>query len=415
MIMLENDTYILKKKFFILLFGVVIYFFTCMSKALVPGPIFNNMLDLGLKLSEISTIGASFMLTYSASQLLAGIFADRYGGVRILLIGGSLFAVGMICFPCSTNFLPLFLSRAIAGFGAGMVFLGIAKLIADVFPEKISLALGIILFLAFFGPVCGTYPMVKLIELTNWRTGMFIPAAISSAALLGVAVLARGTIKPAVPGNALAPLFEMLKNRQMWLLCASSSISFGCYYVLLNQLGQKSIQDFCHFPPERAALCIMSMTILVAVGNMGVNLLLKLCGNRRRIIIRLSALCTLAGAILGYCSFRWNFDAASLLISFLLIAAPGGFFPLFGTVAKELNPPKSVGLSIAILNFSATAFIALMQYIGGLILKTYETTMTGNRIATAAYYNIFFFLIIAAAIGFALIIPVVETKNKNRT
>ena len=61
--MIENDKYISQKKLFILLAGVVIYFFTCMSKALVPGPIFNNMLDLGLNASEISTVGASFMLT----------------------------------------------------------------------------------------------------------------------------------------------------------------------------------------------------------------------------------------------------------------------------------------------------------------------------------------------------------------
>ena len=87
---------------------------------------------------------------------------------------------------------------------------------------------------------------------------------------------------------------------------------------------------------------------------------------------------------------------------------------MFGTVAKELNPPKSVGLSIAILNFSATAFIALMQYIGGLILKAHEKAMTGNRIAAEAYYNVFLFLIIAAVIGFMLILPVIETrKDKN--
>ena len=79
--------------------GVFLYFLTSMSKVLIPATIFNDLQHLGLDAAAISATGAAFMYAYAASQLLAGIFADRYGGVRILLIGGSLFAAGSIAFP----------------------------------------------------------------------------------------------------------------------------------------------------------------------------------------------------------------------------------------------------------------------------------------------------------------------------
>ena len=87
------------KKMAILCCGVILYFFTNMSKVLVPGTIFNDLLRSGLDVKSISALGAVYMYAYAASQLLAGIFADRYGGVRILLIGGSMFTAGTIGFP----------------------------------------------------------------------------------------------------------------------------------------------------------------------------------------------------------------------------------------------------------------------------------------------------------------------------
>ena len=52
--------------------GVVLFFLTSMAKVLIPATIFGELQKLGL--------GALFMYAYAASQLLAGVFADRYAG-----------------------------------------------------------------------------------------------------------------------------------------------------------------------------------------------------------------------------------------------------------------------------------------------------------------------------------------------
>ena len=88
-----NDNPIIQKKKF-----AILYFLTCMAKVLIPGVIYDDLLACGLDSRQIAGTGAAFMYAYAASQLLAGIFSNRFGGVRILLTGGSLFALGTVAF-----------------------------------------------------------------------------------------------------------------------------------------------------------------------------------------------------------------------------------------------------------------------------------------------------------------------------
>ena len=98
-----------KKKFFILFCGILIFFLTSMAKVLVPATIFQDLLKLDMSVTRIASLGAAFLYSYAASQLVMGCFSDRYGGVRILLIGGSIFAAGTILFPLMENY---YISRA---------------------------------------------------------------------------------------------------------------------------------------------------------------------------------------------------------------------------------------------------------------------------------------------------------------
>ena len=106
-------------------FGVVLMFFTSMSKVLVPGAVFDPLQhELSLTAVDLASLGSYYMCSYALSQLLIGMLADRLGGVRVLLMGGISFSLGMVLFPMSSNLWLLRLFRLMAGFGAGIVFLG---------------------------------------------------------------------------------------------------------------------------------------------------------------------------------------------------------------------------------------------------------------------------------------------------
>ena len=88
-----------RRRQLILWSGVVLFFFTSMSKVLVPGAVFNDLQALGFSAGALASLGAWYMYTYAFSQMAVGIFSDRYGGVRLLLFGGGFFAAGSLLFP----------------------------------------------------------------------------------------------------------------------------------------------------------------------------------------------------------------------------------------------------------------------------------------------------------------------------
>ena len=382
-----------RKKMAILCCGIILYFFTNMSKVLIPGTVFNDLLRAGLDVKSISALGAIYMYAYAASQLLAGIFSDRYGGVRILLIGGSMFTAGTIGFPFAGELYLMYLCRILTGFGAGTVFLGVAKLLGDPFSVRFAMAMGIVLVLGYIGPTAGTM-IVHLINIVGWQWAMAIPGMVAVAALTTILFFMKGTIKPVTPGQSFAPLLIFVRNPRVWLLWFTSSVVFGSYYILLAQIGQKSITDFCGISAEAAASCLMIMTIMVALNNMGVNGIVKLCRNRHKIAAVGGIFCTFAGGVAGWFAFSCNGGIAGVLAAFFLIAVPAGFFPLYSVIAKDIAPREYMGLAVALINFMAFVFIALFQNIAGRILQGFSAVK--GVFPPEAYAAIFIFIAVTA-------------------
>ena len=203
-----------RKKMIILVCGVIMYFLTSMSKILIPGTIFNDLQRAGFDVKSISALGALYMYAYAASQLLGGVFSDRYGGVRILLIGCSMFTAGTLGFPFSENLYLMYFCRLLTGFGAGTVFLGIAKLLADLFSAKFAFAMGVALVCGYAGPTAGTM-IVFLINAVGWQWAMAIPGMIAFCVLALIVIMMKGTVKPVTRGQSLVPLLKVAKNHKI--------------------------------------------------------------------------------------------------------------------------------------------------------------------------------------------------------
>ncbi len=406
-----SEERIRRKKFFILLCGVGIFFLTSMAKVLIPATIFQDLLRLNMPVDRISALGAAFMYAYAASQLVMGCFSDRWGGVRILLIGGLLFALGTVTFPLLHNYYLMLIFRIITGFGAGTIFLGVAKLLGDLFPARFSFALGAVLLFSYLGPTVGTVPMVKLVELISWRPAMIAPGAAALLLLAVITMLMRGTVKPVSGGQTLEPLLAMIKNKYIWSISFASATVYGCYYSIAGQIGQKIFSDIFQLASSRAAFCIMILTIIVAANNMVVNLLLKLLHDRRKAVIVLGVIMSLAGAAVGYWAFgtgKWYW----FMLSGVLTAFPAGFFAIFGTVAKELNPPRYMAMSVAFLNFMAFVFISLYQNITGAVLKRFAENAAVMTFPVEAYQSVYIFFAAGGTVSLLAALLTPETRDR---
>jgi MFS family permease len=404
-----------KKKMMILACGIVIFFLTSMAKVLIPATIFEDLQKTGMDVNRISTLGALFLYAYAASQLLMGCFSDRYGGVRILLIGGSMFSAGTIIFPLLDNYFLMLPARLITGFGAGTIFLGVAKLLDDLFSKRFGIALGIVLVFGYLGPTTGTMPMVKLVETIGWRPAMLLPGIIALIPLILIYLLKSGTVVPVTRGQTFEPLMVMLKNKNMWYASFACATIYGAYYTLLGQIGQKTLTDLYALPAAQAALWMMLLTIIVAVNTFLSNMYLSLAGNRRKVMIIFGVLLSLAGILLAQYGFSVQGKAVYFIISAILIAFPAGFFSIFGIIAKELNPPRYVAMSVAYINFMAFLFISSYQNITGWILKAYPVRPGSLAFPIQAYNAVYLFFLAGAVISLIGAVLMPETKNSVQT
>ena len=402
-----------KKKFFILFCGILIFFLTSMAKVLVPATIFQDLLKLDMSVTRIASLGAAFLYSYAASQLVMGCFSDRYGGVRILLIGGSIFAAGTILFPLMENYYLMLLFRVITGFGAGTIFLGVAKLLGDLFPGKFSMALGLVLLFSYLGPTTGTVPMVKLVELWGWQYAMILPGLVAMVPMTIIICSMKGTIKPVVGGQTLEPLKVMVLNRKLWITCFACAAVYGTYYAMVGQIGQKIFVDLFGFTSGKAAAYIMILTVIVAINNVVGNVILKFFGSRRKLVILLGTLLSLAGVLLAKHVFAASLSGEWFMAAAVCTAFPAGFFSIFSTVAKELNEEKYTGMSVAFINFMAFIFISSYQNITGYILKAFPPAAGTLAFPLAAYQAVYNFFFVGAIISLAAALLMPETFRKS--
>ena len=159
-----------RRKRRILFCALVLSLFSGMSKILIPGTIFSELQDdLHFSASILGTMTAAYMYCIAGSQVALGILSSRYGGVRILLFGCGCFITGFLLFPLCSSPTPMILLRAICGVGAGTVFLGITKLIIDLYPKRFPLFFSIALFISYIGPITAGIPAAALVRAASKR------------------------------------------------------------------------------------------------------------------------------------------------------------------------------------------------------------------------------------------------------
>ena len=87
--------------------------------------------------------------------------------------------------------------------------------------------------------------MVKLVETIGWKPAMILPGILAAIAMIIILSLKKGTIKPVMAGQNLAPLFVMLKSRSMWFLCFSCATVYGAYYSVVGRMKKSRDKGGC--------------------------------------------------------------------------------------------------------------------------------------------------------------------------
>ena len=368
--------------------------------------------DFGITAAQLGTLHASFFIIYAFIQIPTGVLADRYGPRYVGSIGALVLSLGAIGFTASGGYLSAALSRAVIGFGSGVIFISILRFCAswyrvDEFATMVGLTSGI----AGVGAIFATTPLAISVEWFGWRPTVFGLALVGFAS--GAAVFALARQSPAAAG--LDPIENVPEQASVTL-----AETGGYLRELAGDLDQwlLSIAFFSGMG-----------TILTVVGLWGVPYLVAVYG----LDVTTASYFTLLGSIgilvggpgVGWISDRIGRRLVPMMIGFGFFALVLAVIPAFGSpplpvvaalyffigscigvtvlalpVIKERYPAEASGVATAVVNgagfFGATVLPTLM----GIAVDRYRTgdVVAGTVTYTEFGYRVAFAVTTGAAV-----------------
>lgn len=352
---------------FLIVLGVVLYFFANFQRVAVPGAVFSLLQQkLSVSAPYITSLGAVFMYTYAISQIFMGRMVERYGGLRVIAIGGAAFSLGSILFPNTHSMPLLYLSRVLLGLGAGCFYLSLVKELERCSSDKnFGLILAIAVNIGYSGCFFANAPFVWSIDKYGFtETLNFIGIITLIASLIFIIVGSRYKLTIIKTDRRIewAPYREVLFNRYNVYLFIFGSLNYALMYVLQTVVGKKFLEDFCMLSSNKAAWVLSIMSIISALSSMGLAFLSRLFGGRKVIFFKLASIVSVISFTLVIISLIFNLPHTAMTsVIFFCLAIVASMSPLLVMFINEVNSHKICVTATGIMN---TLFFLAVGFFG---------------------------------------------------
>lgn len=402
-----------------------IYAASYFQRTAVPGTVFNDLqADYGLTGTQIAGMGSAYICIYAICQLLVGICADKYGGLRVITYAGILFCIGALGFPlvCGSstiNLILMYFMRVLCGLGSSGMFLSLLRENDHLFGRKnFSVVLGIVYFIGYGGGLLGTMPFAMLKSHFHWNI-ILIAVGILSFIIYLIFLLGKRAV-PVEPVKAVPisfrPLLFVLKNPYTWCVAFNSAVCFCCYFVIQTVFGMKFLLDYAKLSEKAASGTIFSLTLISMSTLLAGGILTRLMNNRRKPLIIFSCGTTLFSSILMLVSILFHLPPFCFAAAYCLFAFASGMSIAFSMLVQELNSKDIQTQSAAFLNMSGYLAVAIFSVLIGLLLDSFvdPSEFTGGKAViypTKAYATLFGLLLIPTITSFVISLFLPETKG----
>lgn len=384
---MKNKSFVLSLTLVIL--ATLFYFVANFQRIAIPGAIFDVLeQELSVGAPQITAFGAIYMYIYAFTQLLNGVFVDKYGGYRVMLVGSIIMALGCLIFPLTSNLPLMYFSRALLGLGGSMFYLSIIKELGNLFNEKdFGIALSVMLFVGYAGGIAANAPFVMAMKVLSWREILLIIAGIVIVSLIAYALvlpkIKLPEIKKQVKIRAL-PFQLVLHKKHNRNLFSFACCNFGISYVIQTIIGKKFLEDFCAMTSGKAAVVLSIMAIVAACANIINASVCKLCHNHRVQFLKCASVITFISLTI-VCILIWlNIKSITIPIIFCILAGNASLSSLLVPVLHITNRKMVSGTAVSILNFSFFMMVGILGSATGFILNVFEPVRIGN---TLVYNN----------------------------
>jgi MFS family permease len=136
--------------------------------------------DLNSSLAEGVWMITMYQLVVTIFVLGFGRVADKYGRVRMYVVGFSVFALGTALSAIALNGPLLILFRGVQGAGAACILVNGIAIAAEAFPpNELGLVIGVIFMSSSFGSVAGYSVGGAIVTLFGWRAIFLITLVVA--------------------------------------------------------------------------------------------------------------------------------------------------------------------------------------------------------------------------------------------
>lgn len=322
-------------------------------------------------------------LAWGVSQPLFGALADRFGIVRALLLGASLYVAGLLIMALSGTPAGLYLGAGLLiGFGvSGTSFsLVLAAVARAAPPERISLALGLVSAGGSFGQFAMPLFSQGLIDGFGWLTALLILAVCTGLMVPFAFGLTRAE-KAGEPATSTQSLGDALReaggHRGYWLLNAGF---FVCgFHVAFVATHLPAYLLNLHFAPMLGAWALATIGLFNIIGTFVAGFL----GGRHRKKYVLSGLYFSRSLVFVLFLMMPPSPAWVLVASAAIGMLWLGTVPLTGGLVGQIFGPRYMAtlFSIVMLSHQIGAFCG--AWIGGYIFDTTASYDIAWKIAIA--------------------------------
>lgn len=394
-----------------------LYFFSYFQRMAVPGTIFDELQQtFAAPAGAIAALSAIFLYVYGPMQLVTGLLADRFGGLRVLTVGGGFLAVGSLLFPLAPSLHALYLTRAVIGLGASLMFIGIIKEIDTRFRTRdFAMLLSGALLIGYSGGLAGMAPLERAVAQVGWRSSLLMVGAACGLTLM-VTLLALRPFRSGAAGpppSARLSFMMAARNRPAWPVIVTGAINFSVYFLMQAVLGKKMLSDCGGLTSAQAASLVTLMMLVNMTGMTASGFLSRAMRNRRKPILLACTGLTLATTA-AMTLLLWRHASGAWLGGGLLaLAMAASASPIFTSATKELSPAPLAGTAVGLGNGVCYLLMAVTANLAGWVLDGFaaqaERTAAALVYPPAAYATIFLGCLLMATFSFALTFTIRES------
>ena len=401
-----------KKRIWLVFIPMMLFYASSyFQRTAIPGTTYSLFqIDYGFSAAQIGNLTASFVYIYAFCQLVVGMLADKYSGIRIVTVAGAIFCTGVAAFPlCGNNIHLLYVCRFLMGLGASALYLSLVKEADRLFGRKnYSIIIGIIYFVGYGGGLFGTLPFGILCRHCDLPTLLYWVAGITLFLyLFFLAVRSNAPAASISPTRlSLKPLWKIVKMPYCWMLTFSSTVVFSFHSIGQMVFGKKFLQDSAGLSAVVAESTIFVQTLVCMCALLSGGILTRMTRNKRKALIIFAPALTLSTAVMMLCAIYFQLPAYLYVAGMILFSAASGFAVVYPMAIQEFNSRDSITLAAGFANNCNYLGIAIFSPLAGMLLDHFK--IPGSTVyPQEAYLWLYGLALIPAitAVVFACFIP----------